>query len=243
MREGHSRAVRPRSELLFTCAALLASALFCGAGCATEVNPLESRPPAEQSIDGGEPGSEGGSTAAAGSAAMAGKPSGGSGGSSSTGGTGVNAFGGTASTGGKGGGGSGGSAGSEPSGGGSAGSQGGTATGGKGGSGSAGTSQGGSGGMPQGGSGRGGAGAAGGGSAGSSGLGCLSGWKGSACDTCSTQTQGDKLGCVTILECYEANSCGPATCANNDDKCGVNKMGQGTAGYPIAKDVYDCACP
>jgi hypothetical protein len=242
MREGRSRAVRPRSDLLFTGAALLASALLFGAGCATEVNTLDSSPRAEQTVDGGEPGSEGGSTNAAGSASMAGKPTGGSGGAS-TGGTGLNAFGGTASTGGKGGGASAGTAGDAQGGGGSGGSQGGTAAGGKGGSSSGGASQGGSAGMTQGGTGGGSAGSPSGGSAGSGGLGCLSGWKGSACDTCSTQTQGDKLGCVKILECYEANSCGPASCANNDDKCGVNKMSQGTAGYPIAKDVYDCACP
>jgi hypothetical protein len=48
---------------------------------------------------------------------------------------------------------------------------------------------------------------------------------------------------VEILNCYAQNSCGPSSCANNDDKCGANKIGKGTAGYPIAKEVYDCLCP
>jgi hypothetical protein len=73
--------------------------------------------------------------------------------------------------------------------------------------------------------------------------GCLKDWKDNeACDTCTTQTQGDKLGCVDILDCYAVNDCGPSTCANNDDKCGVNKIAKGTAGYEIAADVHACIC-
>ncbi|HXK20783.1 MAG TPA: hypothetical protein VNG33_23390, partial [Polyangiaceae bacterium] len=62
------------------------------------------------------------------------------------------------------------------------------------------------------------------------------------CDTCSKQTQSDKLGCVDILDCYYANACGPASCGGNTDKCGANNIGKGTAGYPIAADVYMCLC-
>lgn len=148
----------------------------------------------------------------------------------------MNAFGGTATTGGKP------SGGASGAGGAAAGAaQGGSAPGGAagggsqaGGGGKGGTSQAGSGGM---------SGSGNGGNAGSgSNLECLENWKSGACDTCSTQTQGDKLACIKILDCYAANACGPATCGGNDDKCGANKIGQGTAGYPIAKQVYDCAC-
>jgi hypothetical protein len=86
---------------------------------------------------------------------------------------------------------------------------------------------------------------AGGGGSGGTGVptGCLKDWKdNTACDTCTTQTQGDKLGCVDILDCYALNDCGPSTCANNDDKCGVNKIAKGTAGYEIAAEVHACIC-
>lgn len=45
-----------------------------------------------------------------------------------------------------------------------------------------------------------------------------------------------------ILDCYYQNGCGPSTCGGNTDKCGANNVGKGTAGYPIAQDVYDCLC-
>ncbi len=160
----------------------------------------------------------------------------------------VNAFGGAVNTGGQSQGGVAGAGGAQA--GQSGAGRGGTA-GGSGASQGGGGGKGGTGGATQGGAGGkgGGGGQAGGssgtgsaGSAGSSNLECLDDWKGGACDTCSTQTQSDKLACVKILDCYAANACGPATCANNDEKCGANKIGQGTAGYPIAKTVYDCAC-
>jgi hypothetical protein len=80
------------------------------------------------------------------------------------------------------------------------------------------------------------------GSGGGNQLACLQNWKGDKCDTCSTQTQSDKLGCVDILDCYETNACGPGTCDGNTQKCGANVIGKGTAGYPIAADVYNCLC-
>jgi hypothetical protein len=109
----------------------------------------------------------------------------------------------------------------------------------------AGGSSGGAGGGAAGTSGAGGKASGGSGGSGGGGVatGCLKDWKDNdACDTCTTQTQGDKLGCVDILDCYALNACGPSTCANNDDKCGVNKIAKGTAGYEIAADVYACIC-
>jgi len=159
-----------------------------------------------------------------------GKPA--SGGSSAGGSTGkiVNAFGGTASAGGKASGGASGSAGN-----GGATGAGGNAPGGGSGGAQAGAASGGN--KSGGAAGQAGAGGAGGGS-----LACLAAWKNDPCDSCSKQTQSDKLGCVQILDCYSANSCGPASCAGNTDKCGANNIGQGTAGYPIAQDVYMCLC-
>jgi hypothetical protein len=93
-----------------------------------------------------------------------------------------------------------------------------------------------------------GGGSSGGGSQGGSGQGgsgphCLDGWRDNdACDTCSTQTQGDKKACASVLDCYIANDCGPATCSGNTDVCGANAIQQGTAPFPIAEDVYDCIC-
>jgi hypothetical protein len=63
--------------------------------------------------------------------------------------------------------------------------------------------------------------------------------------TCTSQTQGDHLACIDILNCYQTNNCSPTACGNNNDAtCGVNKIGKGTAGYPIAQQVYTCLmCP
>lgn len=231
MREGRPRAVRSRPGLVPGGVALLASLFASASGCATEVSTLEPTPPESEAGSGGTAG-QGSSGAPTGGKA----PTAGSTASGGSGGTGVNAFGGTATSGGKP------SGGASGAGGATAGSaQGGSAQGGAAGGasqagsgGKGGASQAGYGGMSGSGS---------GGSAGSaSNLECLKDWKASACDTCSTQTQGDKLACIKILDCYAANACGPATCSSNDDKCGANKIGQGTAGYPIAKQVYDCAC-
>lgn len=84
-----------------------------------------------------------------------------------------------------------------------------------------------------------------GGSAGSGGgpASCLANWSSSVqCDTCSGQTQSDLKACAQVLDCYQANDCGPATCSGNDQTCGANKLQQGTAAYPIAADVYACLC-
>lgn len=81
------------------------------------------------------------------------------------------------------------------------------------------------------------------GGAGGGGDHCLADWRSSgACDTCSTQTQGDKKACANVLDCFIANDCGPATCAGNTDVCGANAIQQGSAPYPIAQQVYDCIC-
>lgn len=246
MREGRPRAVRSRPGPLTTCASALAGLALSASGCATEVNTFP------ESLAEDPSGGSGGTASVAGYAGS-GVPAGGkapvagsksNGGAGGSGGTGVSAFGGTNTTGGKPQGGApsagGTSAGSSQAGGSPEGgaSQGGAI--GAGGKGGAGVGVGGKGGTSQGGS---TAAAGNGGSAGGTPVGCLKDWKGGVCDTCSAQTQSDKLACVKILDCYAVSSCGPASCGtNNDDKCGANKIGQGTAGYPIAKDVYDCAC-
>jgi hypothetical protein len=198
-------------------------------GCATQVNTLEP-------LDEREPNGSSGATASKGGSSFASAGSG-SGGKPSTGGTAINAFGGSAV--------SGGNAGSANSMGGRGGAGGGGG-GGQGGTAQAGTAQGGS---SAGTAGRGGAGGGGSGSGGSGnsggalGSGCLMSWRDNdACDTCTTQTQGDKKACAQVLDCYLQNDCGPATCAGNDDECGANTIQQGTAPYPIAEEVYDCIC-
>jgi hypothetical protein len=241
MRVSRPRAVR-LSHLARNLGALLLLAAVSATGCASEVNTLDegedgdgnggsgaAEPTAGKSgggaaTTGGK--TTGGQTAMAG--ASAGQQSGAFGGSAPTGGSAGQAS--TAGAGGKGGGaGSGGVAGGGSGGKPSGGTSGSTGT-----SGSAGTSS---------------AGTSGAGTSGSAGTGgggpvldCLESWKNDACDTCSSQTQGDKLACVDILDCYAANSCGPSTCSSNDAKCGANKIAKGTAGYPIAEQVYDCLC-
>jgi hypothetical protein len=246
MREGRPRAVRLQPPRLAKLGVLVLWVGVSASGCATEENTGE--PPdviagSGGSNDAGQP--SGGKAGTAGSSGSSGKATGGMAGS------GISAFGGTSTSGGSTSGGSamggsatGGSATGGSAMGGSGGAKGGSSSGGA--AGSAGAKNGGAAGMggsATGGSATGGS-ATGGSATGGSGggLACLDGWQGGTCDTCSTQTQSDKLACVDILNCYKANSCGPATCSNNDDKCGVNKIGKGTAGYPIAKDVYDCAC-
>jgi hypothetical protein len=233
MREGRSRAARSQPLRLVARLAVAAACLAaCASGCAAEVNTLEPEDNAAGEGGTGVP------VGAAGKPANGGAPSMGTAGNGTAGSKVVSAFGGTAS--------SGGAAGSSGDAGG-----GGKAQGGAGGSGTGGTA--GAGGAKNGGAGgQAGTGGTGqGGTAGSSGsagaggganLACLKSWKGDACDVCSKETQADHLACVDILNCYAANSCGPATCGNNDDKCGANKIGKGTAGYPIAQKVYDCLC-
>jgi len=202
-----------------------------GAGaCATGVNTLD--PGGESAADAG--GSAVVTAGTGGKPGTAGSSSNATAGAAGAGGTKVvNAFGGTASSGGSTA--KGGAAGSTS--GGAAGS-GGKASGG--GAGAGGKSGGGAGGTASAGGSSGAT--ASGGSAGSGSLACLASWKGDACDTCSKQTQGDKLACMDILDCYAANACSPTTCGSNDGKCGVNKIAKGTAGYPIAQDVYTCLC-
>ena len=236
MREGCPRAVRSRRlRLLTELGIALACVALCASGCAAEVNTLEDAPVAG---DGGAA-PIGGKSSGAGTTSSSGtKSMAGAGGTKI-----VNAFGGTAS----GGTGSGGTASGGTTSGGTA-SGGAAGMAGAGGKAQAGSS--GSGGVNAGGTGAGGSagqGGAGGktnGGAGGTGgsLACLMSWKNDACDTCSKQTQGDKLACVDILDCYAANACGPATCGGNTEKCGANNIGKGTAGYPIAQEVYTCLC-
>jgi hypothetical protein len=208
-------------------------------GCATAVDTLE--PLTDVAGDsgssslpaGGKPSSAGSGTSGGTSNGSGGKP--------------VSAFGGTSTSGGKGGssvGGAGGTGGANGNGGSTNAGSGGTTSqgGGAGGAPSGGSASGGKGGA--GGSSNGGSSGSGTGGAGGSGttLACLMSWKGDKCDTCSTQVQSDKAACADILNCYAANNCGPATCGGNTEKCGANNIGKGTAGYPIAQDVYTCLC-
>jgi hypothetical protein len=232
MHEGRVSTARlRRAQLLFKLAVIGVCVAACVSGCAAEVNTLE---PGDEALAG-----QGGTDMAV---VTTGGKSASGGSSASTAGTGgskvVNAFGGTASNGGK------------PAGGATSGAgTGGKAQGGSAGSGgtteagaaSGGNKNGGAGGQAgAGGKSSGGAGSSG--AAGAGNLACLASWKNDKCDTCSAQTQSDKLGCVQILDCYYANGCGPATCGGNTDKCGANVIGKGTAGYPIAQDVYTCLC-
>ena len=213
-----------RGHFLATLSICAVGVASLGGGCAAEVNTLE---PLEEDAAAGQNSVD--APTNAGSKASNGGKTGSGGTMSGAAGTKmVNAFGGTTTSGGSAGTGSdAGNGGTVSSAG--AGGAGGTKNGGAGG-------QLGTGGSAQAGTSSGGLAGAGGG------LACLANWKGDVCDTCSKQTQSDKLGCVDILDCYVANACGPATCGGNTDKCGANKIGKGTAGYPIAQDVYGCLC-
>jgi hypothetical protein len=57
---------------------------------------------------------------------------------------------------------------------------------------------------------------------------------------CSQQTQDDLKMCANYLACYKANACGPTTCGGQDQVCGVNKIGGGTAPKDIADQTYAC---
>lgn len=76
---------------------------------------------------------------------------------------------------------------------------------------------------------------------------CLTGWETDlACDTCSTQTQGDHKTCSVVLQCYEHNDCTPTTCGQPTQTCGQKTLEtqlMGTAALPIAQMVYACRCP
>jgi MYXO-CTERM domain-containing protein len=72
---------------------------------------------------------------------------------------------------------------------------------------------------------------------------CLANWRNTpAGATCTGQTQGDRLTCIQYLDCYYTNNCGPRSCGGNDGTCGVNTIGGGTAGQPIADQVYTDLC-
>jgi MYXO-CTERM domain-containing protein len=72
---------------------------------------------------------------------------------------------------------------------------------------------------------------------------CLENWRNTTSGaTCTGQTQGDRLTCIQYLDCYYTNNCGPRSCGGNDGTCGVNTIGGGTAGQPIADQVYTDLC-
>lgn len=72
---------------------------------------------------------------------------------------------------------------------------------------------------------------------------CPTGWRDqSTCDQCATQVQPDLRACAIILDCYVSKSCGPRSCGSTDQKCGPNVLGEGTAAYAIAQEVYTCMC-
>jgi hypothetical protein len=72
---------------------------------------------------------------------------------------------------------------------------------------------------------------------------CAAGWRNqSACDQCEAQVQPDLRACAVILDCYVGKNCGPSSCANTDQKCGPNVLGEGAAAYSVAQDVYACMC-
>ena len=71
---------------------------------------------------------------------------------------------------------------------------------------------------------------------------CLAGWEGSRCDTCSGQTQSDRLACSVYLDCYLVNACDPVNCGSLEQVCGVNRLGNGLAPKDIADAVYSCMC-
>jgi len=70
---------------------------------------------------------------------------------------------------------------------------------------------------------------------------CLTNWRSTTCGaTCTSQTQSDRKMCATYLDCYAAHDCGPSSCGSQDDVCGVNKLGGGTAPKTVADQVYAC---
>ena len=71
---------------------------------------------------------------------------------------------------------------------------------------------------------------------------CLAGWEGSSCDTCSGQTQSDRLSCRLYIDCYIVSDCDPASCGSVEQVCGVNRLGNGFAPKDIADSVYGCMC-
>jgi hypothetical protein len=71
---------------------------------------------------------------------------------------------------------------------------------------------------------------------------CLAGWEGSSCDTCSGETQSDRLACRVYIDCYLVNDCDPVSCGNLEQVCGVNRLGNGLAPKGVADAVYSCRC-
>jgi len=221
------RRVRPLSVLALT---LLASHSVLSA-CATaqeQTGVPSGGSGNEQGGTGNASGGVAGTLSSSGGVAGTTQPAAGGTSSNAFGGTGAMPSGGSAGKGGTSAGGTGGA------------SAGGTSAGGKGGTSAGGTSAGGKGGTSAGGTSAGGTSAGGSGGASST---CLTGWKSSNCDMCSTQTQGDLQACSIVLQCYEDNNCSPTTCGQPDQMCGQNKLGKGTAPYPVALQVYNCRCP
>ncbi len=81
------------------------------------------------------------------------------------------------------------------------------------------------------------AGAAGGGGSGS----CLESWRGSTCDACSSEpppTSGRT--CAVILDCYQAEACGPSSCTPD---CEYGAPGASDHTVQVARAVFACLCP
>ena len=73
---------------------------------------------------------------------------------------------------------------------------------------------------------------------------CLLNWRlDTTCGSqCTGQTQPDLKNCQAFLDCYENNNCGPTTCGEPDQACGVNVVTpkMGAAPKTIADSVYAC---
>jgi hypothetical protein len=76
---------------------------------------------------------------------------------------------------------------------------------------------------------------------------CVQNWRDTACDICSEgphgPTQDDTKHCYLFLDCYAQHNCGPESCGEPTDVCGVNQPGLnrwGSAPKLIADQVYTC---
>jgi hypothetical protein len=72
---------------------------------------------------------------------------------------------------------------------------------------------------------------------------CLENWRNTTCgQSCTQETQEDRLHCTDFLDCYFQNGVGPTD--NPDGTCGVNQFNHGMAPKTIADQVYQClGCP
>jgi hypothetical protein len=83
------------------------------------------------------------------------------------------------------------------------------------------------------------------GAAGSAGAGgsstCLVGWRGTSCDVCSSEPPpATGRTCSVILDCYQAQDCGPSSCTPD---CEYGPPGASDHTVQIARQVLACLCP